>query len=80
MRGHGLTLAIQLARYGVPCRIIDTPTVRPVIKTLAVQASILQLFAARGLADEAICCGIAANGFNFYADREPLVTTLYGRR
>jgi 2-polyprenyl-6-methoxyphenol hydroxylase-like FAD-dependent oxidoreductase len=69
----GLTLAIQLARFGVSCRIIDAalaPTDKS--KALAVQARTLEIFAAMGIAEAAIDRGIRARGFNFYAGGKSL--------
>jgi 2-polyprenyl-6-methoxyphenol hydroxylase-like FAD-dependent oxidoreductase len=64
----GLTLAIQLARSGISCRIIDTASApTDTSKALAVQARTLEIFAAMGIADAAIDRGIRAGGFNFYA-------------
>ncbi|HEY7907223.1 MAG TPA: FAD-dependent monooxygenase [Thermomicrobiales bacterium] len=69
----GLTLAIQLVRSGVSCRIIDTaPAPTDKSKALAVQARTLEIFATMGIADAAIDGGIRAGGFNFYARGRPL--------
>ena len=57
----GLTAAIQLARYGIPIRIIDKePQRSDKSRALAVHARTLEIFARLGLADQLIARGTRA--------------------
>lgn len=65
----GLMLAAQLARYGVPFRLIDQRAgPSPLSRAIAVQARTLELLDQFGLADEAVALGHPAKGVNFYAN------------
>jgi 2-polyprenyl-6-methoxyphenol hydroxylase-like FAD-dependent oxidoreductase len=69
----GLTLATQLGRYGIACRIVDSalaPTDKS--KAIAIHARTLELFATMGIADTAIAAGIRARGVNLFANGAPL--------
>lgn len=69
----GLTLAIQLARFGIPCRIIDTaPAPTDKSKAIAIHARTLECFAAMGITNRLIADGIRARGFDFFANGAPL--------
>ncbi len=64
----GLTLACELSRHGVPCRIVDQadgPSLYS--KAQIVHARTLEIFEALGLAEEAIARGRKAHGFSVYA-------------
>ncbi|MCA1668870.1 MAG: FAD-dependent monooxygenase [Thermomicrobia bacterium] len=69
----GLTLAVQLGRYGVPCRIIDSaPAPTDKSKAIAIHARTMELFATIGIAQAAIADGIQARGFDFFANGKSL--------
>lgn len=65
----GLTLAIQLHRFGIPFRIIDKK-IKPVetSNALAVQTRTLEIWSDMELLDEALEKGHPVKGFNFYAN------------
>jgi len=55
----GLTLAIELARYGVPLRIVDkAPNRTDKSKAVAVWSRSLELFERAGIADELVAAGV----------------------
>jgi len=61
----GLTIAVQLARYGIPFRIIDKASQRSdKSRALAVHARTLEIFARLGLADALIARGTRATQGN----------------
>ena len=69
----GLTLAAQLGRYGVSCRIVESaPAPTDKSKAIAIHARTLECFAAIGIADRAVADGIRARGFDFFANGAPL--------
>src|SRR5436305_15219190 len=54
----GLSLAIELARHGVPFRLIDRATARSDrSRALVVQARSLELMRPWGVAEELVACG-----------------------
>jgi 2-polyprenyl-6-methoxyphenol hydroxylase-like FAD-dependent oxidoreductase len=62
----GLMMACQLARFGIPFRIIEKnsgPTTQS--RALAIQARSLELFAQMGIADKAVQQGKIARGVNY---------------
>ena len=66
----GLTLAIQLARFGVSYRIIDqSPAPSDKSKALAIQSRTVELFATMGIADAAIREGLQAHAFALHTDK-----------
>jgi len=70
----GLTMACELARRGIACRIIDQ-RVEP-IKTsnaLAVHARTLEVWQDMGLIEEALSEGHILHGFNIYANGKRIV-------
>ena len=69
----GLTMACELSRYGLPCRIIDqaeAPSGIP--KAVAVQPRTLEVFDIMGLDEEFVANGHQVRGFNLYADGQRL--------
>ena len=65
----GLTMACELFRHGVPCRIVDqaeAPSVHS--KALAVHSRTLEVFEDMGIASEAISRGHKVRASNLYAD------------
>jgi len=65
----GLTMACELLRHGVPCRIIDQdegPTVQT--RALGLQTRTLEVFSNMGVIDEVLDKGKRVYGLNAYAD------------
>ena len=70
----GLTLAVQLARYGVPVRIIDAqPAPSTFSKALGVQARTLELFERIGIAEQVIASGIQYREVFVHSSRKLIV-------
>jgi pentachlorophenol monooxygenase len=69
----GLTLAAELARRGVPSRIIDQ-SVGPstTSKAIAIQPRTLEIFSHMGLVDEVMARGFVVGAGNFYLNGRPL--------
>lgn len=65
----GLTLAIELARRGIACRVVDrAPEWSPQSRGLAVQARTLEVFEDLGFATEAVGAGQRLGAFNVHSD------------
>ena len=63
----GLTLAAELTRHGIACRIVDKasgPT--PLSKATSVQARSLEVLDTLGIVDEVIAAGHKSHGVNIY--------------
>ncbi|QRK09948.1 FAD-dependent monooxygenase [Archangium violaceum] len=61
----GLTMAAELARYGLRCRVVDQLEKPSMLsRALAVQARTLEVFDDFGIADQAVSRGRRAEGFN----------------
>jgi 2-polyprenyl-6-methoxyphenol hydroxylase-like FAD-dependent oxidoreductase len=70
----GLTLAAELLRKGIACRIIDRePFANPQSRALAVHARTLELFDMMGIADRFVDRGLKLNAFNVYDRMRPIV-------
>ena len=70
----GLTMACELRRYGLSCRIVDqadAPSGIP--KAVAVQPRTLEVFDIMGLDEEFVANGCQVQGFNVYAGGQRLV-------
>ncbi len=69
----GLTLAAELARRGVPSRIIDQ-SVGPstTSKAIAIQPRTLEIFSHMGLVDEVMARGFVVGAGNFYLNGRPV--------
>jgi 2-polyprenyl-6-methoxyphenol hydroxylase-like FAD-dependent oxidoreductase len=67
----GLTVALELVRFGVPVRIIDkAPAASTTSKALAVWPRTLEMLAASGVTDDLIAAGVRARGNRiFHGDR-----------
>jgi len=64
----GLTLASELLRFGVPCRVVDMnegPSLWS--KAAVVHARTLEAFAAMGIADQAVALGRRLHGLGFFS-------------
>jgi len=69
----GLTMACELRRYGLSCRIVDqaeTPAGIP--KAVAVQPRTLEVFGIMGLDEEFVAHGHQVHGVNVYGGTQPL--------
>lgn len=69
----GLTLAIELTRYGIPCRVIDkleAPSDKS--KALALHARTLEMFENIGLTETMIMQGNIAEGFSMHTGKTRL--------
>lgn len=67
----GLTLAAELLRHGVPCRVVDMnegPSIWS--KAAAVHARTLEVFEAMGVVDEALARGRQLHGVGLYAGQK----------
>lgn len=75
----GLIMAIELARRGVPCRIIEKRTARSTrSKALAIHARTLELFDLLGLTETFVQAGYTSPGFTLSAGaRQPLRASLH---
>ena len=66
----GLTLACELLRHGVPCRVVDAdegPTPTNESRALAIQARTLEVFDAMGIAPALLDRGLRVSGANLDA-------------
>ena len=69
----GLSLAVELARRRLPCRIIDRASARIVTSNaLAIQARTLEVFESMGIVDQALAAGYRLRGLNIYGERRNL--------
>ena len=67
----GLTMAAELARYGVTVRIVDKAAARTdKSKALVLWSRTLELLERAGCADGFVAAGLKASGANFIADRK----------
>ncbi len=65
----GLTMAAELTRHGVPCRIIDKKSgITDNTKALTLQSRTMEIFEDMGLIKEVIDTGRPVSGFSFYAE------------
>lgn len=65
----GLVMALELARRGVACRIIDRlPVATQTSKALAIQSRTLELFDMMGIVEEALQHGLQIGAANIYAN------------
>jgi 2-polyprenyl-6-methoxyphenol hydroxylase-like FAD-dependent oxidoreductase len=65
----GLTLAAELYRHGVPCRIVDkSPSACPDSRATDVQARTLEMLQDMGLVEEALSIGSPHNVVSVFAD------------
>ena len=63
----GLTMAAELTRHGIPCRIIDQKSgVTDKTKALSVQSRTMEVFEDMGIIDEVLERGRIVSGFSFY--------------
>ncbi|RCJ31439.1 hypothetical protein A6769_30810 [Nostoc punctiforme NIES-2108] len=71
----GLTLAAELTRHCVPCRIIDKAAPRPIVESRAVgvHTRTLETFERLGVLQTALEQGRIARGASFYGDGQQLV-------
>ncbi len=75
----GLTLANDLLRRGIRCRIIDSaPQAEQKTKALGIHAKTLELLAKMGVAHTAIERGLKAPGFSLYSDGKRLTRVDFG--
>jgi 2-polyprenyl-6-methoxyphenol hydroxylase-like FAD-dependent oxidoreductase len=75
----GLSLAIELARRGVPFRIVDKATRRSdKSRALAVQARSLELMRPWGVADELVARGQKAFAAQFFVDKKASAVVEFG--
>lgn len=65
----GLTMASELTRHGIPCRIIDKkPGVTDKTKALSVQSRTMEVFEDIGIINEVLERGRIVGGFSFYTE------------
>lgn len=71
----GLTMALELTRYGIPVRIIDK-AIKPVVHSnaLAVQTRTLYAWQDMELLSHALSLGEKVNGFNLYSGNKKLAS------
>lgn len=68
----GLTMACELARHGIACRIIDKNTARTdKSKALGVHARTLEVFENIGIVDKALAAGHEVHGAHAYLNKKP---------
>src|SRR5665647_1762348 len=74
----GLTLAAQLAAYGIRCRIIDRSLDRArESRALAIQPRTLEVLAALGVTSEMIACGNRAVQLRMHVGRRTVPIRLF---
>src|SRR4051794_38588162 len=74
----GLTLAAELIRHGVTCRIVDKADgSTPLSKATTVQARSLEMFDDMGVVDEALAGGSRSHGVNIYNRTHRLLHVSY---
>jgi 2-polyprenyl-6-methoxyphenol hydroxylase-like FAD-dependent oxidoreductase len=65
----GLTMACELARHGVPVRIVDKrPQIDPHCRATGIHSRTLEVFHDLGIVDEAVAAGCPFLAFNEYAN------------
>lgn len=76
----GLTMALQLARYGVVVRIVDKLARRSdKSKALAIWARTLELMDRAGVSDALVEAGLKADGARMFAGGRPLRELTFGK-
>ncbi len=74
----GLTMACELARHGVPCRIVDeNPGPTDQSRALGVQARTLEVFEDVGVVDEVLAEARKLHGFAAFADGRRIAHVTY---
>src|SRR5690348_18346223 len=74
----GLTMAAELARHGISCRIVDKgdgPT--KLSKATGMQARTLEVLKDLGVVDEILAAGHVTHGVNLYAPGKQLLNFTY---
>ena len=75
----GLTMAIALARYGVPVRVIDRLPTRPTrSRALAIWPRTLELLDAAGCADAFVAAGLHAHAVSLHTGNTTLARIPFG--
>ena len=75
----GLTMAAELTRHGIPCRIIDQKSgVTDKTKALSVQSRTMEVFEDMGIIDEVIERGRIVSGFSFYNEDQRIFQVASG--
>ncbi len=70
----GLTAALELARRGIRCRIIDTaPSPTKYSKAIGIQARKLELFEKIGVADRLVAEGHPMRGVSVFSHQQPII-------
>ena len=70
----GLMMASQLARNGVPVRVVDkSPTACAESRALGIQSRTLEVFDDLGIIQQALALGLPIHGVTMHADGRPLV-------
>ena len=75
----GLTMAAELTRHGIPCRIIDKKSgVTDKTKALSVQSRTMEVFEDMGIIDEVLERGRIVSGFSFYNENKRIFQVASG--
>ncbi|WP_157988065.1 FAD-dependent oxidoreductase [Jiangella endophytica] len=75
----GLTIALELARRGVPVRVIDkAPGPSGETRALGMQARTLELFERHGIVGELLRHGLRATRFNVFSEGRPILDADFG--
>ncbi len=75
----GLVMALELARRGIGCRIIDKlPAATQTSKALAIQSRTLELFDMMGIIEEALQHGLQVSAANLYANGKSMAHMPFG--
>jgi 2-polyprenyl-6-methoxyphenol hydroxylase-like FAD-dependent oxidoreductase len=70
----GLTMACELARHGVPARVVDKLTgIVPLARATGIHSRTLELFQDLGVVDEILSQGLPVRGVNQFANGERLL-------
>ena len=70
----GLTMAAQLTRYGVPCRIVEKkPGITDKSKAISVHARTMEIFEDMGIIQNALDRGLRCEAMNIFADGDRII-------
>lgn len=75
----GLTIAIELARRGIPVRLVDrAPAANTETRALGMQARTLELFERHGITDDLLTNGLRAERFHVFSEGRRILRADFG--
>src|SRR5258708_27345644 len=76
----GLVMAIELARHGVPCRLIEKLAIpSDKSRAIGIQARTLELFERMGFVDQFIARGVPIRSLNIHANGQRIAPLSFSR-